>query len=288
MLETGMLLSMSAATFWGASAFFIKKALEEIDLLIVTFLSTLTGAICITSIWPFVWNPKVFALYDIITFSIAGVINFSVFFICYNYGIKRIGVSRASPLSSSFVIFTTIFAILILKENVTIGITLGVLFLFIGVTLLSVRKLGESLSFSKASIYVLLGSILVSLYPILIRIALSGAAYTFLDGLFFAIWAGTLSNLAFLIILNKSKMVRRLGKTSIHFSVAAGLTSASANFCYYSALSSTPVVIVNPLSSFYPFIAMSLSFLFAKEEITRKSLIGSILIFLGVCIVIIL
>jgi len=287
MLESGIILSLLAATSWGVNAFFLKKAVEKMDLLLVIFLYTLMSALSVTAILSFTGRAVSFSLIDGAAFSIAGIINFSIFAIGYAYGIKKIGVSRATPISSSNIILTTIFAVVVLGEKLTGGIIIGVVSLFLGVTLLGVRKLSaEGLQFSRESIYVLLVTVVASLYPVVISMALKGSTYTFLEGLFFALWAGVVSNLAFVLISRKLKIVRMLNESTIYYIIGASLSSTSANLCYYAALSLIPVVIVKPLTSFYPFISMGLSLLFAKEKITSQAIGGAVLIFLGVCSII--
>jgi len=286
MLESGIILSLLAANSWGVNAFFLRKAVEKADLLLVVFLNTLMSALSVTAILSFAERAVYFSLIDGTAFSIAGIINFSIFAIGYTYGIKKIGVSRATPISSSNIILTTIFAVVLLGEKITVGIIIGVCLLFLGVTLLGVRKLSESLQFSRESIYVLLVTVALSLYPVVIRMSLRRATYTFLQGLFLALWAGAATNLTFVLILGKLKTIGMLNKNAIYYVIGVSLSSMSANLCYYAALSSMPVVIVNSLTSFYPFISIGLSHLFTKEEITSQAIGGAVLIFLGVCSVI--
>jgi len=59
----------------------------------------------------------------------------------FNYlGVARLGAARATPLINSSPLFTTILALVFLREQITLKILLGVLCIVAGITVLTRQR----------------------------------------------------------------------------------------------------------------------------------------------------
>jgi len=59
----------------------------------------------------------------------------------FNYmGVARLGAARATPLINSSPLFTTILALVFLREQVTLKIVLGMLGIVAGITVLTAQR----------------------------------------------------------------------------------------------------------------------------------------------------
>ena len=123
---TGILFAVIAAIGWGASAVLSRIALEKTDPRLATIVSLFFSSI--------------------IMFSISLSTQFNEFeklivsdFLNY-VGIKNIGVSKASPLFGTSPLFAALLAIIILNENPTIMLGMGIVIVTFGIILITKSK----------------------------------------------------------------------------------------------------------------------------------------------------
>ena len=78
--------------------------------------------------------------------------------------------------------------------------------------------------------------------------------------------------------------VRAAPRRSLLFIVLAGITSTAGLALMYAALTQAPVVVVSPIASINPLMAIVLAHLFLQrmERVTPRIVIGAVLVMLGV------
>jgi drug/metabolite transporter (DMT)-like permease len=134
------LLAMISAVMHAANNILIKKGLAYSDsqtaVIFTVGMNALLlslGALLFTPIKE-LWQPAA------LTFVAIGIFHPGLTRFLTVKGIERIGVALAVPLRSTTPVFSAGFAILLLRETVTIPILWGTILIVIGVAILSYRK----------------------------------------------------------------------------------------------------------------------------------------------------
>lgn len=81
--------------------------------------------------------------------------------------------------------------------------------------------------------------------------------------------------------------VRKSSRRGFLWFSLSGICSATGVMLLYFALSSAPVVVVSPVAAISPLITLTLAHVLLRrlEKITRRTIFGTILVVLGVCII---
>ena len=139
---TGILFAVIAAIGWGASAVLSRIALEKTDPRLATIVSLFFSSIIMFSIslsTQFNEFEKLIVS-DFLWFFSAGLTSFAVGRLLNYVGIKNIGVSKASPLFGTSPLFAALLAIIILNENPTIMLGMGIVIVTFGIILITKSK----------------------------------------------------------------------------------------------------------------------------------------------------
>ena len=139
---TGILFAVIAAIGWGASAVLSRIALEKTDPRLATIVSLFFSSIIMFSIslsTQFNEFEKLIVS-DFLWFFSAGLTSFAAGSLLNYVGIKNIGVSKASPLFGTSPLFAALLAIIILNENPTIMLGMGIVIVTFGIILITKSK----------------------------------------------------------------------------------------------------------------------------------------------------
>ncbi|HIB35935.1 MAG TPA: EamA family transporter [Dehalococcoidia bacterium] len=139
---TGILFAVIAAIGWGASAVLSRIALEKTDPRLATIVSLFFSSIIMFSIslsTQFNEFEKLIVS-DFLWFFSAGLTSFAAGRLLNYVGIKNIGVSKASPLFGTSPLFAALLAIIILNENPTIMLGMGIVIVTFGIILITKSK----------------------------------------------------------------------------------------------------------------------------------------------------
>ena len=139
---TGILFAVIAAIGWGASAVLSRIALEKTDPRLATIVSLFFSSIIMFSIslsTQFNEFEKLIVS-DFLWFFSAGLTSFDAGRLLNYVGIKNIGVSKASPLFGTSPLFAALLAIIILNENPTIMLGMGIVIVTFGIILITKSK----------------------------------------------------------------------------------------------------------------------------------------------------
>ena len=127
-----ILLVLFAAIAFAISAVLGRKMLTQSTFFAISFVVTLIGNI----LWPFAFlvsNTNSLNFEGILYFAIAGVIGYGITKLIYYKGMETVGVSVNSSIYAIFPIISTIFAVLLLNEVLTLWNWIGIICIFIGV-----------------------------------------------------------------------------------------------------------------------------------------------------------
>ena len=139
---TGILFAVIAAIGWGASAVLSRIALEKTDPRLATIVSLFFSSIIMFSIslsTQFNEFEKLIVS-DFLWFFSAGLTSFAAGRLLNYVGIINIGVSKASPLFGTSPLFAALLAIIILNENPTIILGMGIVIVTFGIILITKSK----------------------------------------------------------------------------------------------------------------------------------------------------
>ncbi len=201
-------------------------------------------------------------------------------------GIDTLGVAIADPIRASTPLFSSLFAILFLREEMTLTILFGTLLIILGVIVLSQKKgTGRSIR-PLYLVYPILASILVGISQVVRKFGLVYIPHPLLA-------AAVTATSSFMVISSllwfsrNNEQGLRITHQSLPFYTVAGVSISMAMACLYYALSLGEVIVVIPVTSTGPFFALSLSAIFLKdvEQVTFKIVLGASFIVAGVLLV---
>lgn len=304
----GEFLAVISAFFYGASNIYVNQGIveEKLNNYEGLFLSLLVNNILNFLILPFYLIFVSLPSYNFIglfSYAVAGVLTSFLARILLFACIERIKASRASVLKITAPVFTVIFGITVLNENVNVYELLGIVIVLVGVFIISWDSnrltkdhgngIDEDRNFSSnflnsrtLKIGILLG--------ILAGLSLgSGNIFRklgtdFYGNPFIGVLIGSLVSISLVAItsiftdkIDLSKVFKKASISRSYFIV--GLWYSLATYSIFVALDYAPVSIVNALSSTQPFFALILSALILKKEdlITLMLVIGSIVVIAG-------
>ena len=125
-----------------------------------------------------------------------------------------------------------------------------------------------------------LGSaVFAALTSILAKIGIDGVN----SNLATAIRTGVVMVMAWLIVLikGKQKQLKALDKKELGFIALSGLATGGSWLCYYYAIQNGVVSVVVPIDKMSVVITVVFSYFVFKEKLSRKAVIGLILMVLG-------
>ncbi|MHB2035898.1 MAG: EamA family transporter [Nitrososphaerales archaeon] len=202
--------------------------------------------------------------------------------------VKNIGANQASLLIASQILYSLIFAIVLLGETINLETGIGILSIVAGVLILEFKssaiKRGGKIKIG------IIGGVLAGLVfgftPILIKVGL-GLFHYYVASTFIAYAAAVVF---YAIIVPPKKIIaetRALPKYAIVSYILAGAAGAGAQLFRFGALSLTPVVIVVPILSAHPIFTFLMTHRLAKEfEVFHsRTIIAIVLIVAGTIIV---
>ena len=139
---TGILFAVFAAIGWGASAVVSRVALEKTDPRLATIVSLFFSSMIMFSIsfsTQFTEFEKLIVS-DFLWFFSAGLTSYAAGRLLNYVGIKNIGVAKASPLFGTSPLFAALLAIIILNEQPTIMLGIGIVLVTFGIILITKSK----------------------------------------------------------------------------------------------------------------------------------------------------
>ena len=138
----GVILGLSAAAGFGASAVFARLGLQYMRSTTGTLASLIIGT-TITMALAFALHWEViFALSGVafLWFLLSGTINFPIGRLLNFTSVRLVGVSRSTPIVGSSPLFATVLAITIGGETINISILVGTISIIGGLTLILTQR----------------------------------------------------------------------------------------------------------------------------------------------------
>jgi uncharacterized membrane protein len=282
-------LALFSSLLISATTIIMKKGIERTNPTSAMLVVTLVGTLILLGLsLPQVQlghlKSKAFPL-----FVLAGIFSPALVRWLYFISIDRIGPSMSSSILSTGPAFTAVIATVFLKEKVTLNIALGII-LIIGGIITFERDLHTdgklTVRHKQDLIFAVLAAILVGLAIVIRKMGLN-----ILDEPLFGVTVGFTTSLVFYALMclafKSMRAAISLNLKNTLYLCGAGAFLTTAWLTLFYALSYGDAIIVAPLASLHPVMVLGWSYLFFKdmEKITFKTVLGIIIVLIGVLLI---
>lgn len=274
------------AVAYAASNVLIRMGLKGSNALTAAII-TLTINIIILWTFSFLFVPfKAYRLGLVWIFIVDGFLTQAFGRLLKYMSIDRLGAARAASIMGSTPMFSLTIAVLLFGERLTPLILGGVVFIVLGVVILSEEK-GAGKSKLKDISFPLAAAFLFGFSPNLRKWGMEGLAYPLLG-------AAVTATTSLATLLGTAQLVDRgkwfsLNIRSFKFYFLAALCTTIALPIYYSALKAGQVVVVGPLANTSGFFTILIAHLFLgkAESITARVWVGCLIVVIGAAAIIV-
>lgn len=208
--------------------------------------------------------------------------------ICYFKALSLGDVNKVVPVDKSSTVLTVLLAIFLFQEKTHLILKLaGTLLLAVGIFLMIEKKqTAQKEENRRWLIYALLSALFASLTSILAKVGITGVE----SNLGTAIRTGVVLIMAWLVVLIKNRetsftLLKEVPKGELLFISLSGLATGASWLCYYYAIQNGPVSVVVPIDKLSILVTIVFSRLVFSETLSRKALLGLILMVLGTLII---
>lgn len=273
--------------FWAFAFPFIKIGLEElspVNLTILRLFTTCAVFLVFLTMFPKKFSP--IKKKDIIPLFLLGFFGLVVYHLGLNYGEMYISPSVASLIIATIPVFTVIFAALLLKEEITKKIAIGVPLSLSGVVIISLTGTTGNpfeITYLSAAIAVLISALVGAGYTIAGKKLLQ--RYSALSLTVYAFLFGSLALIPFLSssLIAQTAVLSWRGWSAVLF--LALFPTVIGYVLWYVALERKTASEISVFLYFIPVLSTIFSFFMFQEPITWLFIIGGTLVIGGLIIV---
>lgn len=284
-----ILYALGSAFFAGVTSILAKVGVKDVDSHLATAIRTI---IVLIFSWIMVFiigsqstieniNRKAFL------FLILSGLSTGASWLCYFKALQLGDVNKVVPIDKSSTILTMILAFIFLNENITVNMVVGMIGIAIGTYLMIQKKKGvEKVVKGKAwLIYALLSALFASLTSILGKVGIENVE----SNLGTAIRTIVVLIMAWIIVFATKNQgdIKKIDKNSLIFLILSGIATGASWLCYYKALQDGLASIVVPIDKLSILVTILFAYVFLKEKLSKKSLLGLILIVVGTLVLLI-
>ena len=288
----GVSVTILASFSWALAAIFYRKALIKessplvtnllrapIAVLVFLLITLLNGKINI--LISSLFNPSI-AIPLLIATIIANIVGDTL----YLLAIRNVGVSVSYPLSYSYPIMVAILALIILHEDIHPSLFIGTIIAFVGIWMISWRQKinrKEDKNFKIGALAAIGAATSWALAIVLYRILVMNVD-TIVVGTLKLIFLFSLTLPLALIFVRDS--LKRVNRRALVLSMIGGLFGIGIGDCLlYIGLSILGAGLAAALTVLAPLLSLVLAYLILKESVTKRMVLGTILIVIGVLII---
>ena len=208
--------------------------------------------------------------------------------ICYFKALALGDVNKVVPVDKSSTVLTVLLAIILFQEKTHLIMKLaGTLLHAAGIFIMIEKKqTSQKKENRRWLIYALRSALFASLTSILAKVGITGVE----SNLGTAIRTGVVLIMAWLVVLIKNRetsvrLLKEVPKGELLFISLSGLATGASWLCYYYAIQNGPVSVVVPIDKLSILVTIVFSRLVFSETLSRKALLGLILMVLGTLII---
>lgn len=284
-----VLYALGSAFFAGATSILAKVGIKDVDSHVATAIRTI---IVLIFSWIMVFivgsQNTISNITDkTLLFLILSGLATGASWLCYFKALQLGDVNKVVPIDKSSTILTMILAFIFLKEKITINMIIGMVGIGIG-TYLMIQKKENTEKIVKGKgwlIYAVLSAIFASLTSILGKIGIENIE----SNLGTAIRTIVVLIMAWVVVFvtKKQSNVSKIDKRSLLFLILSGIATGGSWLCYYKALQDGLASIVVPIDKLSILVTIFFAYVFLKEKLSKKSLLGLSLIVVGTLVLIV-
>lgn len=200
--------------------------------------------------------------------------------LCYFRALQLADIDQVTPVDKSSTVITILLAFLLLGEQITVGKLVGILAISAGTYLMVQKQTRVHTNTNNRWLaYAILSAVFASLTSILGKVGITGVE----SNLGTAIRTIVVLVMAWLIVFltKQQKEIKKIDRKSCLFLILSGITTGASWLCYYRALQDGPASIVVPIDKLSIVLTVTFSYIFLKERLSKKALIGLGLIVAG-------
>lgn len=285
-----LLYAVGSALFAGVTSILAKCGIKQTDSTVATAIRTIIVLIFSWLMVGIVGSYSQLSSLDAKTwlFLILSGIATGASWLCYFKALQIGNINKVVAIDKFSTVLTIALAVLFLGESLSVTKAIGVLLISVGTWLMLEKK---PVSVDKKNnpqiwlIYAILSAVFASLTAILGKIGIENVE----SNLGTAIRTGIVLCMAWLMVFvtGKQKEIRKLDKKELVFICLSGLATGGSWLCYYKALQEGQASIVVPIDKLSILVTVIFSYLVFKESLSKKGLLGLVLITAGtLCILI--
>ena len=283
-----IIFAIGSALFAGLTSILAKCGIKKADSNVATFIRTI---IVLLFSWLMVFivgsqNQIAAINTKSLIFLILSGFATGASWLCYFKALQLGNVNKVVPIDKSSTIFTILFAMIFLKEDITLLKVLAVVLIAVGTFLMIQKKKSEQKEINKAwIIYASLSAVFASSTAILGKIGISNIE----SNLGTAIRTCVVLIMAWIVVLTtgKRKEINNVSKKELGFIVLSGLATGASWLCYYRALQNGPASVIVPIDKLSILVTISFSYIVLHEKLSKKSCCGLVFIVGGTLIMLV-
>ena len=278
-----VLFAFASAFFAGVTSILAKIGVKDVDSHVATAIRTIIVLIFSWIMVFIIGSQSTIVNIDGKTFLFLILSGLSTggSWLCYFKALQLGDVNKVVPIDKSSTILTMILAFIFLNEKITINMVIGMIGIAIGTYLMIQKKeKAEKIVKRKAwLIYALLSALFASLTSILGKVGIENVE----SNLGTAIRTIVVLVMAWIIVFaaKKQRDIKKIDKRSLIFLILSGVATGASWLCYYKALQDGLASIVVPIDKLSILVTILFAYIFLKEKLSKKSLLGLILIVVG-------
>ena len=278
-----ILYALGSAFFAGVTSILAKIGVKDVDSHVATAIRTIIVLIFSWIMVFIIGSQSTIVNIDGKTFLFLILSGLSTggSWLCYFKALQLGDVNKVVPIDKSSTILTMILAFIFLNEKITINMVIGMIGIAIGTYLMIQKKeKAEKIVKRKAwLIYALLSALFASLTSILGKVGIENVE----SNLGTAIRTIVVLVMAWIIVFatKKQRDIKKIDKRSLIFLILSGVATGASWLCYYKALQDGLASIVVPIDKLIILVTVLFAYIFLKEKLSKKSLLGLILIVVG-------
>lgn len=279
-----ILFAFGSALFAGMTAILSKSGIKNTDSNVATAVRTV---IVLIFSWMMVFLVGSQSTIDEISaktliFLILSGFATGASWLCYFKALQLGNVNKVTPIDKSSTILTMVLAMVFLGESITLLKLVAITLIGAG-TFLMIQKKKElhisEVHNSKWIGYAVFSAIFASLTSILGKVGIEGVE----SNLGTAIRTIVVLIMAWIVVFvtGKQQLVKTIDRKSMIFIVLSGFATGGSWLCYYRALQDGLASVVVPIDKLSILVTIIFSYIFLKETLTKKALLGLFLIVSG-------
>lgn len=274
-----VLFAFLSAFFAGVTSILAKCGIRKTDSNVATFIRTIVVLLFSLLMVAIVGSaPTIKSLSSkTILFLVLSGLSTGASWLCYFRALQKGNINKVVPIDKSSTVLTIILATIFLGEAITLFKTLGVVLIAIGTLMMIEKKDTENKTEEKGWLfYAVLSAVFASLTSILGKIGIEGVE----SNLGTAIRTVVVIVMSFVMVAvnGKVKEIGKVDKKELMFILLSGLSTGASWLFYYRALQDGEASIVVPIDKLSILVTIAFSYFVFKEKLSKKALIGLVLI----------